>query len=96
MSHLSTLDEGVSIALDSIRVNKIRSSLTILGVSIGVGVVMMIAAMVTGIRVTTGALLGHIGDQEVRSSFAGELMAWLAVDTERGTSSQPIAWIRSD
>ena len=50
MSRLSTLDEGVSIALDSIRANKIRSSLTILGVSIGVGVAMMIAAMVTGIR----------------------------------------------
>ncbi len=50
MSRLNTLDEGVSIALDSIRANKIRSGLTILGVSIGVGVVMMIAAMVTGIR----------------------------------------------
>ena len=50
MSRLNTLDEGVSIALDSIRTNKIRSGLTILGVAIGVGVVMMIAAMVTGIR----------------------------------------------
>ena len=50
MSRLNTLDEGVSIALDSIRANKIRSGLTILGVAIGVGVVMMIAAMVTGIR----------------------------------------------
>ncbi len=50
MSRLHTLDEGVSIALDSIRANKIRSGLTILGVAIGVGVVMMIAAMVTGVR----------------------------------------------
>ncbi len=50
MSRLNTLDEGVSIALDSIRANKVRSGLTILGVAIGVGVVMMIAAMVTGIR----------------------------------------------
>ena len=47
MSRLPTLDEGVSIPLDSIRANKIRSGLTILGVSIGVGVVMMMAAMVT-------------------------------------------------
>ena len=60
------------------------------------GIFTPIETMVTGSRVTTGALLGHIGDQEVRSSFAGELMAWLAVDTERVTSSQPIAWIRSD
>ena len=50
MNRLHMLDEGVSIALDSIRANKLRSGLTILGVAIGVGVVMMIAAMVTGIR----------------------------------------------
>jgi len=50
MNRLHTLDEGVSIALDSIGANKLRSGLTILGVAIGVGVVMMIAAMVTGIR----------------------------------------------
>ena len=50
MSRLHTLDEGVSIAFDSIRANKIRSGLTILGVAIGVGVVMMMSAMVSGIR----------------------------------------------
>ena len=50
MKRLHMLDEGVSIALDSIRTNKVRSGLTILGVAIGVGVVMMMAAMVTGIR----------------------------------------------
>ena len=50
MSRLHTLEEGVSIALDSIRANKVRSILTILGVAIGVGVVMMIAAMVHAVR----------------------------------------------
>ncbi len=50
MSQLTTLGEGVSIAFDSIRGNKLRSSLTILGVAIGVGVVVMIAALITGIR----------------------------------------------
>ena len=50
MSRYQTLEEGVGIALDSIRANKIRSGLTILGVAIGVGVVVMIAALVTGIR----------------------------------------------
>ena len=34
MNRLNTLGEGVSIALDSIRANKIRSGLTILGVAI--------------------------------------------------------------
>jgi putative ABC transport system permease protein len=42
--------EGVSIAVDSIRANKLRSFLTILGVVIGVSTVMTIASMVQGIR----------------------------------------------
>ena len=50
MSRLHTLDEGISIALDSIRANRIRSGLTILGVAIGVGVVVTMAALITGIR----------------------------------------------
>jgi putative ABC transport system permease protein len=47
---LTTLQEGVKIALDSIRANVVRSGLTILGVAIGVGVVVMISALITGIR----------------------------------------------
>ena len=50
MRRFTMLEEGVKIALDSIRANKIRSGLTILGVSIGVGVIVMIAALVTGIQ----------------------------------------------
>ena len=42
--------EGVGIALSSIRANKARAALTILGVAIGVAVVMVIAAMITGIN----------------------------------------------
>ena len=50
MTRLHTLEEGVTIALDSIRANMIRSGLTILGVAIGVGVVVTMAALITGIR----------------------------------------------
>ena len=42
--------EGVAIALDAIRANKLRSALTILGVVIGVTTVMAVASLVTGIR----------------------------------------------
>lgn len=42
--------EGVSIALDSLRANKVRAALTILGVAIGVMVVIGMASMVTGIN----------------------------------------------
>jgi putative ABC transport system permease protein len=47
---LSHLLEGVSIAVDAMRANKLRSLLTILGVVIGVTTVMAIASMVQGIR----------------------------------------------
>src|SRR3972149_5571519 len=44
------LFEGVGIALDSLRSNKTRAALTILGIAIGVMVVMVIASMITGIN----------------------------------------------
>jgi putative ABC transport system permease protein len=47
---LRNLGEGVTIALDSIRSNKLRSALTILGVVIGVTTVMAVASLVQGIR----------------------------------------------
>ena len=42
--------ENISIALDALRASKLRSSLTILGVVIGVATVMAMAAIVEGIR----------------------------------------------
>jgi putative ABC transport system permease protein len=47
---LSAIPEGVAIALDAIRSNKLRSALTILGVVIGVSTVMTMASIVNGIR----------------------------------------------
>jgi len=43
-------DEGVRIALDALRTNKLRSALTILGVVIGVTTVMAMASIVQGVR----------------------------------------------
>ena len=47
---LRTLREGTLIAVDSLRINWLRSSLTILGVAVGVSVVVTMAALITGIR----------------------------------------------
>ena len=47
---LDQLRENVGIALDSLRVSKLRASLTILGVVIGVATVMTMATIVTGVR----------------------------------------------
>ena len=45
-----TLAENIGIALDTLRANKLRSALTVLGVVIGVSTVMTMAAIVQGIR----------------------------------------------
>src|SRR6266496_3866975 len=47
---MTPLFEGVEIALGSLRASKGRAALTILGVAIGVMVVMVIAAMISGIN----------------------------------------------
>jgi putative ABC transport system permease protein len=47
---LHILREGVTIALDSIRSNKVRAGLTILGIAVGVFVVVVISAAVHGIN----------------------------------------------
>src|SRR5258706_13313666 len=44
------IQSNVQIALDTLRANKLRSSLTILGVVIGVSTVMTMAAIVQGIQ----------------------------------------------
>lgn len=49
-----------------------------------------------GQQVEVGDLLGHIGDTEVRSLFAGTIGSFVALDGERVTASQPIAWLRTD
>ena len=50
----------------------------------------------SGSVIEVGTLLGHVGEHEVRSPFRGVLQSFIAVDTERVTPRQPIAWLRSD
>jgi putative ABC transport system permease protein len=53
--------EGVGIALSSIRANKVRAGLTILGVAIGVSVVMVIGAMISGINRGVSDIFEQLG-----------------------------------
>ena len=53
-------------------------------------------AIESGSMIDVGTLLGHVGEHEVRSPFHGVLQSFIAVDTERVTPRQPIAWLRSD
>ncbi len=45
--------------------------------------------------IQAGTLVGRVGDHEVRSPFGGSVMGLIAVDGERVTVSQPIAWLRT-
>jgi putative ABC transport system permease protein len=47
---LSALSEGLGIAWEAMLANKVRSILTVLGVAVGVSVVVLIAAVMTGLR----------------------------------------------
>jgi putative ABC transport system permease protein len=58
---LSRLGEGVGIALDSLRANKVRAGLTILGVAIGVMVVIVIGSAITGINRSATAIIETLG-----------------------------------
>lgn len=58
---LSRLGEGVGIALDSLRANKVRAGLTILGVAIGVMVVIVIGSAITGINRSATAIIENLG-----------------------------------
>jgi putative ABC transport system permease protein len=67
--------EGSSIALDSIRANKVRAALTILGVAIGVTVVIAMASAITGINQSITSILESAGPKTffVHRYFSGGL-----------------------
>ncbi|MFP5488250.1 MAG: ACP S-malonyltransferase [Acidimicrobiia bacterium] len=54
------------------------------------------ATLEPGATIDVGTVVGHVGEHEVRSPFRGVLQSFIAVDTERVTPRQPIAWLRTD
>ncbi|HEX7335572.1 MAG TPA: ABC transporter permease [Gemmatimonadales bacterium] len=67
--------EGSAIAIDSIRSNKVRAALTILGVAIGVTVVIAMASAITGINRSITGILESAGPKTffVYRYFSGGL-----------------------
>jgi putative ABC transport system permease protein len=57
----NSIREGVGIAIDSLRSNKIRASLTILGIVIGVATVMAMSGMIAGVREAVTGEIEAIG-----------------------------------
>jgi putative ABC transport system permease protein len=60
-SRVANLFEGVIIALDAIRSNKVRAGLTILGIAVGVFVVTVMSAAVHGINAGVSKSLAAAG-----------------------------------
>ena len=72
---LSRMAEGVGVALESVRSNKVRAALTILGVAVGVTVVIGMASAITGINHSITAILESAGPKTffVQRYFSGGL-----------------------
>jgi [acyl-carrier-protein] S-malonyltransferase len=64
-------------------------------VSPAAGVFEPVGGLADGSTLDVGAVLGHVGDVDVRSPFGGLLQAYLAMPGERVTLRQPIAWLRT-
>jgi [acyl-carrier-protein] S-malonyltransferase len=64
-------------------------------VSPAAGVFSPVDGVPVGARIEVGQVLGHVGDHEVRSPFAGIVQNFIAVEGERVVTHQPIAWLRT-
>ncbi len=64
-------------------------------VSPAAGVFIPLGDIRDGATIAVGTVVGHIGETEVRSPFAGILQSYIAVEGERVTLRQPIAWLRT-
>lgn len=53
------------------------------------------AGIADGTRIEVGDVLGTVAGQEVRSPFTGVLQSYIAVEGERITMRQPVAWLRT-
>lgn len=48
-----------------------------------------------GTQISVGGVIGKVADEEVYSPFEGEIMGFLAYETERVFANQPLAWLRT-
>ncbi|CAB4651274.1 unannotated protein [freshwater metagenome] len=53
------------------------------------------SSVTVGSQINVGHIIGRVGDNDVRSPFAGVIQNFIAVEGERVTTHQPIAWLRS-
>ena len=64
-------------------------------VSPAAGIFVPRSDLLPGAHIEIGTVIGVVGEVDVLSAFAGILQAYIAVDGERITPRQPIAWLRT-
>ena len=63
--HISVYKEPVRLALDTLRRNKLRSGLTILGISIGISTVILISSAINGLNSNIGKFVSALGTNDL-------------------------------
>ena len=91
-SGIGALSEGLAIAWDAVRANKIRSLLTILGVAVGVSVVVAIAALITGLRSSIMDAFESAGP----NNFVVSRIDFTAITISDGGDNRPPWWNRPE
>ncbi len=62
---LSDSKESVLLALDTLRKNKLRSGLTILGISIGIATVILISSAINGLNTNIASFVNSLGSNDL-------------------------------
>ena len=91
-SGLTALREGLTIALDAMNANRVRSSLTILGVAVGVSVVVAIGALMTGLRTSVMDAFSAAGP----NNFVVMRFDFTEITVRDGGDNRPPWWGRPE
>ena len=62
---LADTNEAIRMAMDTLRTNKLRSGLTMLGIMIGVTTVILISSVINGLTGNVNGLIKSLGIQRV-------------------------------
>ena len=83
--HLRESQEAVRMAFETLRTNKLRSGLTVLGISIGISTVILISSAINGLNSNIDGFVRSSGHQQL---MGFSLRAFRQPPHHRATESQ--------